>query len=267
MPPIRISELHIYPIKSARGISPASAHLDERGLQHDRRWMVVDERGHFLTQRKIPRMALIRVEIDAASLKVSTEGMPALLILLTPQSQDLMRVQVWEDSLDAHDVGEAAASWFTKMLGRPCRLVQMPAEAERFANPKYAPEQTPVGFADAFPLLLISQASLDELNTRLTEPVPMNRFRPNIVVEGCSPHEEDTWQTLHVGAITLRVAKPCSRCSVPTVDQDTGERGSEPIRTLESYRAFGGKVLFGQNLVHKNQGILRVGDIVLPTSR
>lgn len=95
----------------------------------------------------------------------------------------------------------------------------------------------------------------------------MNRFRPNIVVEGCSPHEEDTWQTLHVGAITLRVAKPCSRCSVPTVDQDTGERGSEPIRTLESYRAFGGKVLFGQNLVHKNQGILRVGDIVLPTSR
>lgn len=190
-----------------------------------------------------------------------------LLVPLDIRSQESLRVQVWDDSLNAVSVGEEAASWLSEMLGRPCKLVYMPDEATRFANPRYAPQNTPVSFSDAFPLLLISQGSLDDLNSRLAEPIPMNRFRPNLVVEGCSAYEEDTWQSLSIGSVALRAAKPCSRCTVPTVDQNTGERGSEPIRTLGTYRTRNGKVLFGQNLVHESRGILRVGDAVHPTSR
>jgi uncharacterized protein len=138
----------------------------------------------------------------------------------------------------------------------------MPDGTERFVNQKYAAQKTLVSFADAFPFMLISQASLNDLNSRLTEPVPMNRFRPNLVLEGCNAYEEDTWATVTIGSIGFRVAKPCSRCTVPTVNQETGIRAPEPILTLSSYRIFGGKVYFGQNLTHNTQGMLTVGDKV-----
>jgi len=188
--------------------------------------------------------------------------MDELLLPLRPESGSTLRVHVWDDSLDAMDTGEEAALWFTKMLARRCRLVFMPDQTERFANPKYAPQKTVVSFADAFPFLLISQASLDDLNARLAEPVTMNRFRPNLVVDGCGPYEEDTWTDLTIGTVGFRVAKPCSRCTVPTVNQETGVRASEPILTLGSYRTMNGKIYFGQNLTHKAQGILTVGDEV-----
>ena len=265
MPLLRLSELHIYPIKSARGISLSSARVDFRGLEHDRRWMVVDEQGKFLSQRSVPRMALIRVELGATHLAVKAEGMPDLHLPLSPESGDSLRVHVWEDSFDAMDAGPEAAAWFTKMLSRPCRLVYMSDDTERLVNPKYSPEKSVVSFADAFPFMLISQASLNDLNTRLVEPVPMNRFRPNLVLEGCNAYEEDTWANLRIGNIDFRVAKPCSRCTVPTVNQETGIRASEPILTLGSYRTTGGKIYFGQNLTHEAQGILTVGDEVHAT--
>jgi len=262
VPSLRLSELHVYPIKSARGISLSSARVDRRGLEHDRRWMVVDEQGKFLTQRSIPRMALVHVELGSSHLVVKAEGMEDLRLPLRPVSGDAVRVHVWEDSLDATDAGEDAASWFTKMLSRRCRLVFMPDQTERFVNPKYAPQNTVMSFADAFPFLLISQASLDELNSRLTVPVPMNRFRPNLILGGCTAYEEDTWASLRIGTVGFRVAKPCSRCTVPTVDQETGVRAAEPILTLGSYRTIDGKIYFGQNLTHDAHGILNVGDQV-----
>lgn len=224
--------------------------------------MVVDEQGHFLTQRSIPCMALIHVGLSLSHLVVKAEGMNDLLLPLRPESADTLRVLVWEDYVDALDLGEEAASWFTKMLSRPCRLVFMPDDAGRLVNPNYAQQKTVMSFADAFPFLLISQESLDDLNSRLAEPVPMNRFRPNLVLEGCSAYEEDTWATVTIGNVRFRVAKPCSRCAVPTVNQENGIRSSEPILTLSTYRTIGGKVYFGQNLTHDVQGLLTVGDEV-----
>jgi hypothetical protein len=227
--------------------------------------MVVDEHGKFLTQRSIPSMALISVEMRPAHLVVTAAGMDELLVPLRPDSGRTQRVQVWDDSLDAIDTGEEAALWFTKMLSRQCRLVFMPDRTERFVNPKYVSQRTAVSFADAFPFLLISQASLDDLNARLAEPVAMNRFRPNLVVTGCGPFEEDTWNNLKAGTVRFRVAKPCSRCTVPTVNQETGIRTSEPILTLGSYRTMNGKIYFGQNLTHEGNGLLTVGDEISPT--
>lgn len=221
---LRLSELHIYPIKSARGISLSAARVDLRGLEHDRRWMVVDEQGKFLTQRSIPRMALIHVELGLSHLVVKAESMNDLLLPLRPEPATMLRVLVWKDYVNAIDTGEEAAAWFTEMLSRPCRLVYMPDTTERIANPKYAPRKAQVSFVDAFPFMLLSQASLNELNSRLARPVPMNRFRPNLVIEGCRAYEEDLWANLRIGDVGFEVAKPCERCTIPTVDQETGIR-------------------------------------------
>lgn len=257
---MHLKELFIYPIKSARGISLRTAQLDARGLELDRRWMLVDDDGVFLTQRTIPRMALIRVEVRENHLAVGSDGMEELTVPLFPEAGITRRVRVWEDAVDAIDAGDDVARWFTLMMGRSCRLVHMPEESRRSADPRYAQQESLVGFADAFPLLLISQASLDDLNARLAEPVPMDRFRPNLVVDGCSAYEEDTWERIQIGQTTFHVVKPCARCTVPTVDQTTGQRGTEPLRTLQSYRTLNGKIYFGQNLIHEEKGILIVGD-------
>lgn len=224
--------------------------------------MVVDEQGHFLTQRTLPKMALINVALKENNLSISSRGLSELCIPVRTSSVEMLRVQVWNDSFDAIDVGPDAASWFTELLGVRCRLVQMPETPSRFVNGKYAPVNSPVSFADAFPLLLMTEKSLEDLNERLAEPVPMNRFRPNIVVDGATAFEEDGWRSLQIGSVNFRAAKPCERCTVPTVDQDTGETGKEPIRTLSTYRTRDSKVYFGQNLIHEGRGILRVGDVV-----
>jgi hypothetical protein len=222
--------------------------------------MVVDELGKFLTQRTIPRMALIHVELGLSHLVVKAESMNDLLLPLRPEPATMLPVLVWKDYVNAIDTGEEAAAWFTKMLSRSCRLVFMPDTTERIANPKYATQKALVSFVDAFPFMLLSQASLNELNSRLEHPVPMNRFRPNLVIEGCKAYEEDSWANLRIGDVHFEVAKPCERCTVPTVDQDTGIRSPEPILTLGSYRTVDGSIYFGQNLIHEAQGILTVGD-------
>jgi uncharacterized protein len=267
MSALHLSEINIYPIKSAKGISLSSAKLDARGLEFDRRWMVVDEQGHFLTQRTIPKMAVIGVSLQSDHLSVRARGTQDLMIPLESLSTKAVHVQIWSDALEALDVGDEAASWFTEVLGLNCRLVQMPREGIRSVNPHYAPPNTPVSFADAYPVLLISTASLADLNARLSEPVPMNRFRPNIVIDGSGAYEEDSWKSVRVGSVLFSVVKPCSRCTVPTVNQDTGESGKEPLRTLSTYRVRDSNIYFGQNLIHENRGILNVGDPVFDTLR
>jgi uncharacterized protein len=259
---ITLTGITLYPIKSAGGIPVDSWELDQFGLTLDRRWLVVDATGQFISQRDYPRMALVRPTLQNGCLRVDAPGMPPLELSVNPAPAVLTRVTVWDDSCDATWVGEVAARWFSAFLGCAASLVHMPAQTLREANPVYAPTGTPVSFADAYPLLLISEASLDDLNQRLSAPLPMNRFRPNLVLAGCRPYEEDSWTLIRIGETDMEVVKPCDRCVITTTDQATAERGKEPLSTLATYRRVDGKVLFGQNVVHRGRGRLRVGDAV-----
>lgn len=257
-----ISQLTRYPIKSCKGIPCTSAQVERRGFQLDRRWMVTYEDGLLMTQRKVPKMALISVAIGPDHLAVNAPGMPGLLVPFDPTKADVLQVQVWDDIVPALDVGTAPSSWFSHFLGIPAKLVMMPESTVRPVNPRYAVAQDEVSFADAYPYLLLSEASVEDLNGRLESPLPMNRFRPNLVVKGCEPYEEDRWRVIQVGRITFHVVKPCSRCVLTTVDQDTGIKGEEPLHTLSAYRTRDNNVLFGQNLIAANTGEVTVGDRV-----
>jgi uncharacterized protein len=260
---LRLAGLNIYPIKSARGIALQASGVDEFGLRYDRRWMVVDDAGRFLSQRSHPRLALVTTRIRGDTLEVDAAGMPTLQTPLQPSAAVTTTVTVWDDSCGATWVGETAAEWFSELLDRPCSLVHMPGDMVRPADPSYAPPSSRVSFADGFPFLLLSEESLADLNRRLDEPLPMNRFRPNLVVAGGEPYGEDRWTRFEIGGIRLRIMKPCGRCVVTTTNQETGERGREPLRTLATYRKQEGEVMFGQNVVHEGPGHLRVGDPVL----
>jgi MOSC domain-containing protein len=261
--PLRLSGLNIYPIKSARGIALDESQVDEFGLRYDRRWMVVDRSGQFLSQRSHARLALVVPSIRDGALRIDAPGMPTLETSLDPSPTVATRVTVWDDTCGATWLGEKAADWFSQFLGSACSLVHMATDVRRPADPVFAPEGVRVSFADGFPFLLISEASLADLNRRLDEPLPMNRFRPNLVVAGGDPYQEDGWTNIEIGGIGFRVVKPCGRCLVTTTDQNTGERGKEPLRTLATYRKRDGEVMFGQNVVHEGRGRLRVGDPVI----
>jgi uncharacterized protein YcbX len=255
-----LSGLYVYPIKSAGGISLDASDVDERGLRHDRRWMLVDETGCFMSQRKFPHMALIRVRLERDGLVVDAPGMPSLEVPLQPPAGRLLLAGVWDDLVESLTVDDDADRWFGEFLGIRCRLVYLPDESVRPVDPAYGGPEDQVGLADGFPFLLISEASLSDLNARLEQPVPMNRFRPNLVVRGCEPFTEDSWKLVRIGRLTFRVVKPCSRCTITTVDQGSAVMGKEPLRTLVQFRRVGTKVLFGQNLIHDETGPVRVGD-------
>jgi uncharacterized protein YcbX len=258
-----LTGLTLYPIKSARGIVLTESVVDEFGLRYDRRWMVIDESGIFLSQRSHPRLALVAPSIRGDSLRVDAPGMPTLETPLHPSATVSTKATVWDDSRDVSWMGERCAGWFSEFLGFPCSLVHMPDQVFRPADPAFAPPGIRVSFADGFPFLLISEESLSDLNRRLARPLPMNRFRPNLVVAGGEPYAEDGWGRIQIGGVALRVVKPCSRCVVTTTDQTTGERGAEPLRTLAKYRKRDGQVMFGQNVVHEGRGQLRVGNPVV----
>jgi len=224
--------------------------------------MLIGDDGRFLSQREHHQLALVRVEIDENKLRLEAPGMSPLEVGLEGAVGPACRVQVWDDECAAVAEGEDAARWFSKHLGCPVRLVRMASDNARPLGSSTAQPGDQVSFADGFPFLLVSAASLDGLNRRLSLPVPMDRFRPNIVIEGCEPHAEDDWSRVRIGEVEFRFVKPCARCVVTTVDQATGERKREPLRTLSTYRTVDGQVLFGQNLVHEGRGIVRVGDPV-----
>ena len=259
---MHISGLYHYPIKSCQGIALERAEVDARGIVHDRRLMLVDPSGRFLTQREHPRMALIAARINGPALSVSAPGMDPLALDWTADGPR-REVSIWRDTCQALDLGAAAAEWLSAFLGTACHLVHIADDEVRIVDQAYAPRPgDEVGFADGFPFLIIAQESLDDLNARLETPLPMDRFRPNIVVAGCAPYAEDGWEQIRIGAITLSLVKPCARCAITTTDQRTAERGKEPLRTLATYRAVNGKVMFGQNAIHDRNGSLRLGDPV-----
>ena len=259
----QLSEIYVYPIKSLGGIRLTEAKLTERGLAYDRRWMLVDEQS-FLTQRKLPRMAQLQVTLQSNCLEVRAPGGPSPLTV--PLDFEAMRTQrtvpIWDDTVRAQSVGEEADAWFSEVLRHPCSLVYMPNNSERIAIGRVSGRPQAVSFADGYPVLLIGQASLDDLNTRLTNPVPMNRFRPNLVFTGGEPYEEDDWHAFTIGEVQAWAEKPCARCTVVTIDQQTAELDKEPLATLSKYRRQGNKVLFGQNILYEAGSTIRVGDVI-----
>jgi uncharacterized protein YcbX len=268
---LQISQIIIYPIKSLGGISVARARVTDRGLEHDRRWMLVDPDNGFITQRTVPLMALIHVAVGAGGLLVTSQLHPDALFVPFVDGlavggglPEFTEVRVWDDTCTAQFVSREADAWFTAALKTPCRLVYMPDTTSRITDPAYAPEGSITSFADAFPFLLIGQASLDELNSRLGQALPMDRFRPNIVFTGGTPYQEDELRAFSIRDIRFRGVKLCARCPIPTIDQATAERGKEPLRTLARYRARNNKVYFGQNLIHQGIGEIAVGDALVP---
>lgn len=259
---IRVSQLVIYPIKSCRGVEADLATVGKTGFELDRRWMLIGDDGRFLSQREYHQLAQVRVQVGEDGLHLEAPGLPALEVGFEGAGGPSSRVQVWDDECVAVAEGEDAARWFSKHLGCSARLVRMASDDARPLGSSTAQPGDHVSFADGFPFLLLSVASLDKLNRRLSLPVSMDRFRPNIVIEGCEPHAEDGWDRIRIGEVPFRFAKPCARCLVTTVDQTTGERGREPLRTLSTYRTVDGQVLFGQNLVHEGRGAVGVGDPV-----
>ena len=264
---LTLASITVYPVKSAAGTAVEEWELDDFGLRYDRRWMLVDDAGEFLTQRSYPRLALVRTAIGNGSLYLEAPGMPALELPLHPHPTVHTSVRVWKDRCGATWTGERPARWFSTFLEASCNLVHMADNTVRPADQTYAPSGTRVSFADAFPFLIISEASLADLNRRLPDPVPMNRFRPNLVISGCEPYAEDSWDRLESKGVRLKVVKPCARCVVTTTDQATAQRAKEPLRTLGRYRKVHGKVMFGQNAVHETTGRLRVGNPVIATER
>ena len=259
---VEVAALYVYPVKSCAGIRCERATLDGRGLQHDRGWMVVDGHDEFVTQREHPRLALITPQLDADMLRLTTPEGQTVAVPSSGVAGPTRQIRIWRDWCEAIDQGGSAAQFFSDWLGESVRLVKMAGDYERQVNPGYTQTPAITGFSDGFPLLLISEASLDDLNFRLDTPLPMNRFRPNLVVKGCDRFAEDGWQQLNIGTITFHVAKPCDRCVVTTTDQATGARGVEPLRTLATYRRAGTQVYFGQNIVHRSVGNIAVGESV-----
>ncbi len=260
MSELQLSDLYIHPVKSLRGLAVPRARVDRFGLHGDRRWMVVDANDRYLTQRERPQMARIATRLNGELLSLSLPGLPPLTV---PPCEDgpPREVTVWDDRVVARDCGEDAAEWLSEALGTDCRLVYFPAQGERQVDTQYARPGELTAFSDGFPLLLITQASLDDLNSRLAEPVEMRRFRPNLVIAGSEPYAEDQWRRLRIGDLTLRLVKPCSRCVIPTIDPATGQRHPEvePLRTLGEYRRRDNAVYFGQNVIAEGEGELAVG--------
>ena len=263
--PLTLSQIWIYPVKSLGGILLPKAQLEERGLQHDRRWLVVDDNHRFLSQREHPEMALIEVTLGDNALLLSHRTLPLtpLRVPFLPETFDLLQVSIWDDVVEAVVVSDDCNRWLSQALARNVRLVYMPDTSPRPADPNYAHFDTNVSFADGFPYLLIGQASLDDLNSRLAEPVAMQRFRPNFVVEGILPYAEDNWYEFEIGNATFWGVKPCARCLMTTVNPETGQMaGKEPLKTLASYRKRGHKIFFGQNAITRSTGPISTGDSV-----
>lgn len=274
-----LTELNLYPIKSCAGIALREATLTAAGLMsehiYDREWMVVDAQGAFMTQRDFPKMALITPRIKADTLELRAPGMLRIEIPLDlphPDDERTIQVRVWNDTVKAYDCDDTIAAWFSGFLGTPCRLVRFHAQAKRVASAKWTGDiEAPTLFSDRYPLLVISEASLADLNDRLLaqgrEVLPMNRFRPSLVINGIGAFEEDYAASLSMSNAVLKPVKPCPRCPMPSIDQATGEFGADPLDILRTYRAndrIDGGIAFGMNtVVAEGEGaLLRVGQEV-----
>jgi len=257
-----LSEINIYPIKSTRVISLQQARVQPRGIEWDRRWMLVDSDGKFITARTFPRLAMVTTAINGDQLQVSAPAMEPLLIPLADSGPGDQMVEIWRDRCPTSEVGQEANRWFSDWLETDCRLMRLSDQDQRAVDPTYGQAGDQVSLADGYPLLIIGEASLHDLNQRLQQPVSMTRFRPNLVVNTDQPFIEDSWQRIRVGELEFDLVKACSRCVFTTVDPDTGEKHPtlEPLRTLGSYRRRPeGGVFFGQNAIPRRTGTLVLG--------
>lgn len=262
MSQVILSELFVYPVKSLAGISATSWPVTETGFQHDRKWMIIDSNRQFLSQRKLPVMALIKTELTDENLVLSAPGMENLSLPLNPVDGQIINSTIWDDQCDARSVSSEADQWLSDFLKQDCRLVYQPDETIRPVDPDYAKATDQVAFSDGFPFLIISENSLAELNRQMQLDMTMARFRPNLVVSGCPAYDEDSWREIRIGSIDFRLPKPCSRCAIPTIDPETAQTGKEPLTTLNRTRKWQNKVYFGQNALHDQCGRLTVGDSV-----
>jgi MOSC domain-containing protein len=259
-----LTAIYVYPIKSCRGIAVETARVEPRGLAHDRRYMLVDANGRFITQRQHPRMALIEVAFEDDGYAVRAPGMRPLHLPSALNAAGECKVEIWRDTVEASLADTDTNLWFSEYMGFACGLAHLADHQHRPVTHASAAFDDEVSFADGAPLLLISEASLAGLNQRLARPVTIGRFRPNVVVTAEAPHAEDDWASISIGQARFDVAWSCSRCTLPTIDPMTGESDAEgePLKTLRSYRRVGGAVMFGQNLLPRRLGTIRVGDAV-----
>jgi uncharacterized protein YcbX len=261
-----LASVHIYPLKGCRAVDLSESAVEPWGLAGDRRWLLVDADYRFISQREHASLARLVVTYGPGpGVTVSSDGRRPLFVAV-PEPAEMLKVTVWRSTVPAAAAGPAADAWFSAYLGQPVRLVYLDDPARRAVDPGFGRDGDVVSFADGYPLLLTSTASLDQLGDWLAaqgeRPVPMNRFRPSVVVTGDEPWAEDRWRRLRIGPVSFRVAKPCGRCVVTTTDQATGERGTQPLKILGARRRSGQSLVFGQNLIPDSPGLIRVGDPV-----
>jgi len=256
-----VSGIYVYPIKSLGGISLTESLVEEKGLQYDRRWVLTDNTGLFITQRKYPLLSLLQVSISDDMVTVFQKENPKQKISfgITQQVGEQIPVTIWDDLTTGIEVDTTVSKWFSDYMNMEVKLLRMPDQERRNVDPRYAGNDEIVSFADGYPCLIIGQSSLDELNTKLEKPVLMDRFRPNIVFTGGEPHAEDGIKDFEIDGISFSAVKPCARCVLVTVDQQHGTKSSEPLKTLSKYRTLNNKIMFGQNLIHKGTGTIKIG--------
>ncbi len=270
---LQLSEIYIYPVKSLGGIRLEESKVTDRGLQYDRRWMLIDENNRFISQREYPKLAVFSTELFTNFLRITdTRVIKGILVNLTPQFSEIIsiiNVTVWDDEVEAWEVSRIANNFFTEALGMPARLVYMPDESHRKTESNYSLKGDEItSFSDGYPILIVGQSSLDDLNNRLAEPITINRFRPNFVFTGGTEFEEDEWHEFKVGDVRFFGVKPCARCVMTTIDPQTGEKkGKEPLLSLNRYRKAGNKILFGQNVLISQLGKVSVDDVIEVISR
>jgi uncharacterized protein len=257
---LQVSELFIYPIKSLGGIAVSNALVTDRGLQYDRRWMLVNSNNEFMTQREFAEMALLQVQTMEDSLKVYHKKKETSILIPFEPTGETVTVQVWSDRCKGMVVNKKANEWFSDVLEKTCRLVYMPGTTQRKVDGRYALNKEITNFSDGYPFTTIGQSSLDDLNSRLEEKLPINRFRPNIVFTGGDAFEEDGWKHFTINDIDFYGVKLCARCVIPTINQDNIKQGREPLKTLATYRQKNNNIYFGQNLLHHGEGALHIGD-------
>lgn len=260
MSDFKLTQIWIYPIKSLSGISMLSAQVMGKGLQYDRRRMLVDETNTAITQRVYPKMALFKSLISNGQLKINYGREELTIDLEDDAPSNPLYVNIWKDQVKAFEVGTMHSQWFSEMLGIKSKLVFFPEGNARPVDPRYKVNEEHVSLADAYPFMIIGQSSLDDLNSRLDKPVPINRFRPNFVFEGGEPYEEDKWRNFTIGDVRFVGVKLCDRCVLTTVNHITAEKGVEPLKTLATYRKWNNKIYFGQNLVALDHKTVNVGD-------
>ncbi len=255
-----LTEIWIYPIKSLGGIRLSSSGVMEKGLPHDRRWMLVDENNTFMTQREYPSMSLLRLKMQESFFTVTAGTKSIRLDFERHHEQEPIQTQVWDDPVTTFEVSRQHSQWFSDQLKLTCKLVCFPEEGQRRIDPDFVAQEKHVSLADGYPFLIVGTESLNDLNTRLQTPVPMNRFRPNLVFTGGTAYEEDTWQKFAIGKNRFLGVKPCGRCIMTTINQETAEKGIEPLLTLSKYRKSGANVYFGQNVIPIDCDEIHEGD-------